>query len=91
MEAVPIKAASLPLDFSLNVKTEGISNLNIHVKTSEHNTNMLISPDKSMQSAFTVVTPKHADGNYITPIIFLIFLQSRGKNRFNSLLNKKIT
>lgn len=74
MEAAPVKTASLPLDFSLNVKTEGISNLNIHVKTSENHTNMLISPDKSMQSAFTVVTPKHADGNYIKSIIFLLFL-----------------
>lgn len=65
MEVSPMKAPQLPLDFSLNVKTEGITNLNIHVKTSEHSANMLISPDKSSQSAFKVVTPKHADGKSI--------------------------
>lgn len=65
MEVSPIKASQLPLDFSLNVKTEGITNLNIHVKASESSANMLISPDKGSQSAFKVVTPKHADGKPI--------------------------
>lgn len=44
MEVSPIKA--IPLDFSLNVKTESIS-------------------EKGSQSAFKVVTPKHADGKSI--------------------------
>lgn len=57
-----MKASQLPLDFSLNVKAEGVTNLNIHVKTAENGASMLISPDKSSQSAFKVVTPKHADG-----------------------------
>lgn len=60
-----MKASQLPLDFSLNVKAEGVTNLNIHVKaTTESSANMLISPDKSSQSAFKVVTPKHADGKF---------------------------
>lgn len=54
--------AQLPLDFSLNVKTDGVANLNIHVKAANTGTSMLISPEKSSQSAFKVVTPKHADG-----------------------------
>lgn len=57
-----MKTPQLPLDFSLNVKSDGITNLNIHVKTAENGASMLISPDKSSQSAFKVVTPKHADG-----------------------------
>lgn len=57
-----MKASQLPLDFSLNVKTDGLTNLNIQVKTAENGASMLISPDKSSQSAFKVVTPKHADG-----------------------------
>lgn len=56
-----MKASHLPLDFSLNMKTDGLTNLNIQVKTSENGASMLISPDKS-SSAFKVVTPKHADG-----------------------------
>lgn len=61
-----MKASQLPLDFSLNVKAEGVTNLNIHVKTAENGASMLISPDKSSQSAFKVVTPKHADGKLST-------------------------
>lgn len=58
-----MKTAQLPLDFSLNVKTDGAANLNIHVKTNENtSSSMLISSDKNSQSAFKVVTPKHADG-----------------------------
>lgn len=62
MDVSTMKASQLPLDFSLNVKAEGVTNLNIHVKTAENGASMLISPDKSSQSAFKVVTPKHADG-----------------------------
>lgn len=60
-----MKASQLPLDFSLNVKADGVTNLNIQVKTAEHGASMLISPDKNSQSAFKVVTPKHADGKWI--------------------------
>lgn len=66
MDASDVKTAQLPLDFSLNVKSEALTNLNILVKSngdSAPTTNMLISPDKNSQSAFKVVTPKHnADG-----------------------------
>lgn len=62
MDVSTMKTSQLPLDFSLNVKTDGLTNLNIQVKTSENGSSMLISPDKSSQSAFKVVTPKHADG-----------------------------
>ncbi|XP_031623379.1 zinc finger protein 782 [Contarinia nasturtii] len=62
MDVSTMKTSQLPLDFSLNVKADGLTNLNIQVKTAEHGASMLISPDKSSQSAFKVVTPKHADG-----------------------------
>lgn len=66
MDGTDVKTAQLPLDFSLNVKSEAIAALNIHVKSNGDNTptaNMLISPDKSSQSAFKVVTPKqNTDG-----------------------------
>lgn len=66
MDASDVKTAQLPLDFSLNVKSEAIAALNIHVKSNGDNAptaNMLISPDKSSQSAFKVVTPKqNTDG-----------------------------
>lgn len=67
-----MKASQLPLDFSLNVKADGVTNLNIHVKTAENGASMLISPDKSSQSAFKVVTPKHADGKFKMWILLLI-------------------
>lgn len=84
MDASDVKTAQLPLDFSLNVKSEAITNLNIHVKSngdSAPTANMLISPDKSSQSAFKVVTPKQNTdgmcdfpfGNLQSP--FLIFEQ----------------
>lgn len=60
-----MKTSQLPLDFSLNVKTEGVTNLNIHVKTADNGASMLISPEKGSQSAFKVVTPKHTDGKLI--------------------------
>lgn len=64
MDVSTMKASQLPLDFSLNVKADGLTNLNIQVKTAENGASMLISPDKSSQSAFKVVTPnrQHADG-----------------------------
>lgn len=66
MDASDVKTAQLPLDFSLNVKSEAITNLNIRVKSngdSAPTANMLISPDKNSQSAFKVVTPKqNTDG-----------------------------
>lgn len=62
MDVSTMKKSQLPLDFSLNVKADGLTNLNIHVKSAENGANMLISPEKSSQSAFKVVTPKHADG-----------------------------
>lgn len=61
MDVSELKSSHLPLDFSLNVKTDGVANLNIHVKAN-NGTSMLISPEKGSQSAFKVVTPKHADG-----------------------------
>lgn len=63
MDASDVKTAQLPLDFSLNVKSEAIANLNIHVKSNGNSApaaNMLISPDKNSQSAFKVVTPKQS-------------------------------
>lgn len=71
MDVSELKAAHLPLDFSLNVKAEGVTNLNIHVKNADNGASMLISPDKNSQSAFKVVTPKHTDGKY-TFRLFLI-------------------
>lgn len=68
-----MKASQLPLDFSLNVKAEGVTNLNIHVKTAENGASMLISPDKSSQSAFKVVTPKHADGKLCLRFVRKLF------------------
>lgn len=66
MDVSEMKTAQLPLDFSLNVKTDGVTNLNIHVKASDTSSNnMLISSDKNSQSAFKVVTPKHADGMFV--------------------------
>lgn len=62
MDVAEMKTSQLPLDFSLNLKTEGVTNLNIHVKTAENGASMLISPEKVSQSAFKVVTPKHTDG-----------------------------
>lgn len=62
MDVSTMKTPQLPLDFSLNVKAEGVTNLNIHVKAAENGASMLISPEKNSHSAFRVVTPKHADG-----------------------------
>lgn len=64
MDVAELKSSQLPLDFSLNVKTDGVANLNIHVKAN-NGTSMLISPEKGSQSAFKVVTPKHADGKLL--------------------------
>lgn len=49
----------LPLDFSLNVKSEGNANICSNVKTDV--TSVLLS-EKGSQSAFKVVTPKNTDG-----------------------------
>lgn len=79
MDVSEMKTAQLPLDFSLNVKTDGVTNLNIHVKTNDNTSNnMLISSEKNSQSAFKVVTPKHADGmsiiqQYMIHLFFLVF------------------
>lgn len=63
MDVAEMKTSQLPLDFSLNVKTEGVTNLNIQVRTADNGaSSMLISPEKGSQSAFKVVTPKHTDG-----------------------------
>lgn len=85
MDVSTMKASQLPLDFSLNVKAEGVTNLNIHVKTAENGASMLISPDKSSQSAFKVVTPKHADGK----LCLCFFFHSKSNIFMKS--NKKIT
>lgn len=63
-----MKTSQLPLDFSLNVKAEGVTNLNIHVKAADNGTSMLISPDKGSQSAFKVVTPKNTDGKCFSSV-----------------------
>lgn len=73
MDVSTMKASQLPLDFSLNVKADGVTNLNIHVKTAENGASMLISPDKSSQSAFKVVTPKHADGKSKQVVVYESF------------------
>lgn len=73
MDVTTMKTSQLPLDFSLNVKADGVTNLNIHVKTAENGASMLISPDKSSQSAFKVVTPKHADGKSQQVVVYEFF------------------
>lgn len=75
-----MKTPQLPLDFSLNVKAEGVTNLNIQVKAAENGTSMLISPDKNSHSAFKVVTPKHADGKFNEHIYDFCQLQLDAKN-----------
>jgi len=60
MEITDMKP-QLPLDFSLNVKSEGNSNISSNVKTDV--TSVLLS-EKGSQSAFKVVTPKNTDGKY---------------------------
>lgn len=50
----------LPLDFSLNVKTEVNSNLSMKNDVSS----ALLSPEKGSSSAFKVVTPKNSDGKF---------------------------
>lgn len=55
----------LPLDFSLNVKSEGNPSLSINGKSD--GPNGLLSPEKGSSSAFKVVTPKHSDGKIFLP------------------------
>lgn len=94
MDVSTMKTPQLPLDFSLNVKADGLTNLNIQVKTAENGASMLISPDKNSQSAFKVVTPKHADGkslsdysNYLIRVFRDFFLSpTTNYNRKKKLL-----
>lgn len=59
------KLHQLPLDFSVNVKTEKPANISISVSSSDNMpTTVLLSPDKVSTSAFKVVTPKNADGKF---------------------------
>lgn len=74
MDVTELKSTQLPLDFSLNVKADGVANLNIHVKAN-NGTSMLISPEKSSQSAFKVVTPKHTDGKFNDTSMLFLFDQ----------------
>lgn len=62
----------LPLDFSLNMKSEMSVNLTLTdnamvakrdaTTTGTSGGGMLLSPEKGSSSAFKVVTPKHSDG-----------------------------
>lgn len=61
MEITDMKP-QLPLDFSLNVKSETNSNISRNVKTDV--TSVLLS-EKGSQSAFKVVTPKNTDGKFL--------------------------
>lgn len=65
MEITDMKP-QLPLDFSLNVKSEGNANVCGNVKTDV--TSVLLS-EKGSQSAFKVVTPKNTDGK--CPLMYL--------------------
>lgn len=58
---VASKKIQLPLDFSLNVKTEKPANISISVNSDDGST-VILSPEKMSTSAFKVVTPKNADG-----------------------------